>query len=207
MKEILAWWRVNGRAFPWRETTDPFKVLIAEMLLQRSRSGSVAKVYSDLFEKWPGVPELAQADVLEIEAIIHPLGLKTRATRIKAVAEEWSARKILPRNSDELQELPGVGPYTANATAAAMSWTSKPCMDSVSVRVMRRYLGDWDQVLPDTAIESGVYTMVSEDQWRELNWAILDLAAAVCMPKIPRCQICPLKDQCEWSKQKWQKPT
>lgn len=200
LTHILGWWNQNGRTFPWRETNDPFKVLVAEILLQRSRSGSVAKVYLDVFKRWPDAQEIAEADISEIEDLISPLGLKSRATRVKAVAMGWTQLKTLPSSSKELQELPGVGPYTGNATAVAMSWESDPCVDSVSVRVLRRYLGEQDNGHTDEQVALMAYSQVPNHRWKELNWAILDLAAALCMPRIPRCEECPLTEGCKWRK-------
>ena len=197
MELIFAWWEDQRRDFPWRRVTDPFKLLVAEMLLQRSRSGSVSEIYMDLFDRWPTPQELAESDVSELENLIRPLGLTNRATKIKAVAVAWVERAEPPGNSKELQDLPGVGPYSANATAIGMSWDSDPCVDSVSNRVLRRYLGKLDKDHSDQDVASIVYSQVPKDRWRELNWAILDLAAAICMPRVPRCQICPLIDRCK----------
>jgi A/G-specific adenine glycosylase len=195
--EIVGWWTEHGRDFPWRSTTDPFKVLVAEMLLQRSRSVTVAKIYLQLFERWPTQRELADADISELKDLIRPLGFQNRASRIKAVAVEWSERATPPNTRDELQELAGVGPYSANATAIALSWAAKPCVDSVSIRVLRRYIGNQNMAHSDQKVASRAYSPVPKDRWRELNWAILDLAAAKCLPRIPRCQCCPLKDRCK----------
>ena len=203
---IIRWWIEHGRDFPWRRTGDSFKILVAEMLLQRSRSRTVAKCYLKLFDIWPTPRELARADIAELEKLISPLGFKSRANRLKAVAIEWSERRIPPSTREELQELTGVGPYSANATAIAMLWDADPCVDSVSIRVLRRYLGDQNTAHTDQQVAYKAYSSAPKDQWRELNWAILDLAAAVCMPRIPRCQTCPLVDLCKWSEKHGQKP-
>ena len=204
--EIIRWWTLQGRNFPWRRTNDPFKILVAEILLQRSRSGSVTKVYLDLFERWPSAKNLAEADILEIETRINSLGFKSRALRLKNLAAIWSHRSIPPNNSKELQELPGVGPYSANATAIAMSWDSDPCVDSVSIRVLRRYRGNQTKRPSDQRIASITYSGIPKNRWRKLNWAILDLAAALCMPRIPRCSSCPLESRCKWAQKHRQKP-
>ena len=203
---IILWGAEHRRDFPWRRTSDPFKILVAEMLLQRSRSGTVAKVYTSLFERWSDSRELAEAEVNELENLLSPLGIKSRATRIKAVAKAWSVGVTLRRTGKELQDLPGVGAYSANATAIAMSWDADPCFDSVSIRVLRRYLGRYNKSRTDQQVASKAYSLVPKGQWRELNWAILDLASAVCMPRIPRCQDCPLEPQCKWARKNRQKP-
>lgn len=203
---LIGWWVEHGRDFPWRRTSNPFKVLVAEMLLQRSRSGTVAKIYSKLFERWPATRDLAEADLTELETLVSPLGIKSRASRIKAVAEEWGEYRTSRSTGKELQELPGVGAYSANATAIAMLWEADPCVDSVSIRVLRRYLGNRYKARTDLQVATKAYSSVPKDQWRELNWAILDLAAAVCMPRVPRCQSCPLEVRCRWAQKRRQKP-
>ena len=204
--DIIDWWNVYGREFPWRRTDDPFKVLIAEILLQRSRSGSVAKVITDLFQTWPSAKKLADANLPELENMISPLGLKSRASRLKVLARSWSELRTLPRNAQDLRNLPGVGPYSANATATAMLWDSGPCVDSVSIRVMRRFRGNHTKRQSDQRIASITYSGVPKDRWRELNWAILDLSAELCMPRVPRCLDCPLSEQCKWAQNHRQKP-
>ena len=202
MNKIFPWWSSHKRDFPWRDTLDPFRILISEMLLQRSRAGSVGKLYAEFFKRWPNPEAVRDADISDIEALISPLGLTGRATRIKTMAIAWSEQKTLPHNSSELQELPGVGPYSANATALAMSWDAEPCVDSVSERVLRRFLGNQDNTEPRQQVANRVYSQVPKRQWRKLNWAILDLASALCMPRIPRCGLCPLLDECGWAKKR-----
>ena len=203
---IIRWWEINGRDFPWRRTDDPFKVLVAEILLQRSRSGSVSKVYVNLFETWPTAKRLAEADLLEIEAVISSLGFKSRASRLKVLATIWSESITAPSCANDLRELPGVGPYSANATAIAMSWDSDPCVDSVSIRVLRRFQGNHNKKNSNQRIASVTYSGIPKNQWRALNWAILDLSAALCMPRIPRCSNCPLESHCKWAQTQRQKP-
>jgi len=174
-KSIIRWWSINGRALPWRQVDDPFRLLVAEMMLQRSRAGSVAKTYLSLFDTWNHPEDIAQASIDDLEAVLAPLGLKTRAAKIKAVASKWCESEDTPKNAKELQELPGVGPYTANATAVAMSWDSEPCVDSVSIRVLRRFQGIRSTKLSDWKGASRAYSGIPKDQWRDLNWAFSTL--------------------------------
>ena len=200
MDKLFEWWAVHKREFPWRMTSDPFRLLVAEMLLQRSRSTSVGKVYLALFEKWPSPEDIRDADTPDIESVIRPLGLVSRAKRIKDMAIAWLSRKPTPKNSRELRSLPGVGIYTANATAIAMGWDSDACVDSVSARVLRRVSGNQEGNESDAHVASAFYRRVPNRQWRDLNWAILDLGAMLCLPKNPRCLPCPLCNDCEWHK-------
>ena len=116
-RRLLRWAEENGRSFPWRGERDPFKVLVAELLLQRSRGTTVASVYVDLVSRWPTAKDLADAKVGDIASVMRPLGLTRRASTLKALAGLVSQRGM--PSVDGLLALPGVGPYVANATAAA----------------------------------------------------------------------------------------
>ncbi len=198
---LLEWGRANRRVFPWREETDPFRVLVAEVLLQRSRGRTVAGVYTELFERWPDAPSLAAASVEDIREVIRPLGLVRRAATISQLAVEIEARGSVPRSIGELTDLPGIGFYAARATAVVCFGERVPTVDAVSARVYRRVLGigefaeSADRSVGDELVER-VHELMPGSHFREWNWAILDLAAAVCLPKRPRCDGCPLEDVC-----------
>jgi A/G-specific adenine glycosylase len=200
LMNALDWWYNHGRDFPWRRTKDPFKILVAELLLQRSRSGSVSVVYQNIFQRWPTPKYLSRANISSIESVIRPLGLQSRAMRIKELAIAWVGQDHLPSDVNGLQKLSGIGPYSAKATAVAMSWNPEPPVDSVSGRVMRRLLGYETAVADYDTIASTVYSHTPKCAWRALNWAILDIAAAWCMPKKPRCTTCPLRNGCRKAK-------
>ena len=115
----------------------------------------------------------------------------------RAVAE----RGGVPDSMDELMDLPGVGRYAASATLAVAFEQRAPVVDGVSARVYRRYFG-LEAVAP-AASDGQLWELVSEAtpprRTREWNWAVLDLAASVCLPKVPRCEECPLRTRCAWS--------
>jgi A/G-specific adenine glycosylase len=87
-RRLLAWGRENRRSFPWRETDDPWRVLVAEVLLQRSRGKTVAKVYEELFRRWPDAAALGRAREASVAAVIRPLGLVRRAATLRAMARD-----------------------------------------------------------------------------------------------------------------------
>jgi A/G-specific adenine glycosylase len=199
--ELGRWGRSHRRSFPWRETDDPFRVLVAEVLLQRSRGRTVASVYERLFERWPSANELARARVDSIAALIRPLGLVRRASMLRSLARAVTELGGVPRTLQGLLELPGVGPYAANATLAVGFGQRVAVVDGVTARVYRRYFGLEGSVPAST--DPDLWSLVREvtphRNVREWNWAVLDLAAAICLPKIPRCDRCPLQTRCAWS--------
>ena len=197
-RKLLGWGRENRRSFPWRETDDPFRVLVAEVLLQRSRGRTVAKVYERLFERWPDAAALARAREASIAAVIRPLGLVRRAATLREMARQVVGRGGVPATPDELLQLPGVGPYAARATAAVAFGAREHVVDGVSARVYRRYFGlEGDGPASNDRELWGVVEGATPPRAvREWNWAVLDLAALICLPGRPRCESCPLRRSC-----------
>jgi A/G-specific adenine glycosylase len=205
---LLRWGEGHRRSFPWRETDDPFRILVAEVLLQRSRGKTVAGVFDRLFERWPTAEDLSKARTSSIASVVRPLGLVKRAATLKALAGEVAELGGIPDTLDELLELPGVGPYAASATLAVAFERRAPVVDGVSARVYRRYFGlDGDgPASSDGVLWEAVHRVTPRTHLREWNWAVLDLAALVCLPTIPRCDECPLLDRCAWSRTSVDRP-
>jgi A/G-specific adenine glycosylase len=200
-RDLMYWGRANQRSFPWRETDDPFRILVAEILLQRSRGKTVAKVYEQVFRRWPTAPALSRARIATIQAAIRPLGLVRRATTLKQLASEVVRLGGVPRTLDELLRLPGVGPYAAGATLVVAFDGRAAIVDGVTARVYRRYFGltSSDPASTDRELWRLVEDATPARNVRHWNWAVLDLASTICLPKVPRCGSCPLKAHCRWS--------
>ena len=202
-RRLLAWGRRNRRSFPWRETDDPWRVLVAEVLLQRSRGKTVAKVFEELFRRWPDAAALSRAREASIASVIRPLGLVRRAATVRAMAREVARRGGVPADPGGLLALPGVGRYAANATLVVGFGKRAPVVDGVTARVYRRYLG-LPSDLPAT-VDPELWERVDEATPRgsalDWNWAVLDLAAEVCLPSRPRCGDCPLVERCAYGSQ------
>ena len=196
-QKLLHWAEEEGRTFAWRDEHDAFRILLAEILLQRSRSSTVEKVYVELTRRWEEPSSLADASTEEIASVIRPLGLTSRAPRIKELAHAVSLRGKMPTRPRELRQLPGVGEYVASATAAALGRADLPLVDSVSARVFLRYFHGSSEATPSDAAAMA-YASVARKRWHRLNWAALDLAAMICLPKRPQCGRCPLAKGCAW---------
>jgi A/G-specific adenine glycosylase len=176
--------------------------LVAELLLQRSRGKTVAKVYDDLFRRWPTAAALSRARVPTIEAVIRPLGLIRRAGILRELAREVVRLGGVPRTMEGLLELPGVGPYAAGATSVVAFGGRAAVVDGVTARVYRRFFGieGSDPASSDRELWGLVDEATPSRNLRQWNWAVLDLASMVCLPKIPRCGSCPLAADCCWSR-------
>jgi len=202
---VIEWGHNHRRDFPWRREADVFHILIAEVLLQRSRSGTVEKIYSRLFDRYPTLETLAEASIPEIEDVIKTLGLTKRAATLKSLAQV-ACQDGLPESVEGLMLLPGIGRYVASATAAAAFGSKLPLVDSVTSRIYRRYFGlspfssDSHKETPDETLWEFVSTIVPEEKVHEFNWVVLDLAASLCTPKKPKCGNCPLHLSCSYNK-------
>ena len=201
-RRILARWGTkNRRSFPWRETDDPFRILVAEVLLQRSRGVTVAKVYERLFARWPDAEHLGRARVDSIESVIRPLGLTSRAPKLRDLARSVVDLGAVPDSLEGLLELPAVGRYAAGATLAVAFNKHSVVVDGVTARVYRRYFGLAEDLpaVSDQELWALVRDVTPKRAAKSWNWAVLDLAATICSPKVPRCSSCPLQSECVWA--------
>lgn len=192
---------MTPRAFPWRKSSNPYEVLIGEVLLQRTRAEHVVPVYEEFLRRWPTPGRLARAREATIARVIAPLGLSKRARMIHQLGRCLDDLGEVPTGPDVLLSLPGVGPYTAHAVAVFAGGEDLPLVDWVIARVLRRYFGlestkrpNADKELWELAAE-----LAAQGQARELWLGTLDLAAAICK-KRPQCDICPLASDCSYAR-------
>lgn len=206
-EKLLRWYQENKRDyFPWRKTKDPYKILIAEMMLQKTTSKQVAKLFDKFVEKYPSPASLADAPVADIEAEITPLGMEhRRALRFKQwaqrIVEEYAGK--VPRSKDALISLPGVGDYIANAILCLAYNDNVPLLDTNVVRVLQRFFGITStkaRARTDKALWKTYQQMVPKGNARDFNLAVLDFAALICTARNPKHKICPVNDMCQFMK-------
>ncbi len=201
--EIIRWFNKNSRTYPWRETRDPFKVLIAEIMLRRTKADQVKRVYERLFTEYPDVEAMANAEDRKLEQILYPLGLKWRTPAFGLVAQEVREKYKckIPETRGELTTLAGVGVYVAGAVLSIAYDKKEWIVDSNIVRLFRRYFGiktSKDGRRDKHVIEiAKIYA--SEGNPRKANLAILDFTALVCAPRKPDCEKCPLRKRCHYA--------
>lgn len=199
-KKILRWFAGEGRQYPWRETDDAFRVLIAEMMLRRTRADQVEGVYDKLFEKYPDVKTLAAARADHLKKILRSLGLAWRLPAFRAVAREIRDRHAgrVPKKREELVQLTGVGEYVAGATLSIAYGEREWIVDSNVVRLFKRYFGirTSKEGRRDAHVIKIARLYASGNKPREANLGLLDFTALVCVPGRPRCERCPLRKKC-----------
>lgn len=199
----LSWYNNNARHFPWRNSSNPFHILVAEILLRQTQAKRVTGPYLELISVYPDPSTLAEADVDQLRSWFKPLGLVTRADYLIGAAKH--IRDLhggqVPRDLDSLIELPGIGTYAACAIQCLAFGDSVPMVDESSGRLLRRLLG-LDHTKPaycDSQLIEIAASLVPKDRPKEFNLGLLDIAAAVCRPKNPNCSLCPLVEMCEYA--------
>jgi len=190
------------RAFPWRETSDPYRIIVAELLLQQTFARKVVPIYEEFLRRYPSATELARAHASKIRSLILPLGLQYRAKTLKALGRilvEENAGKV-PDDLRSLLKLPGVGAYTANAVLCFAYGKRRPVVDTNVVRVLQRFFGSKKPLRPgetDRMIWEFAERVLPQRDARRYNIAILDFAALVCTHYKPQCSTCPLRKHCK----------
>lgn len=200
---LLVWFRDNRRKFPWRDTDDPYAVLLAEKLLQRTavRKDLVAS-YEKLLSLYPNPNALAIADTKDVQEITCLLGLRYRAGEMIALANALCERYggIVPNDLDSLLSLPGVGEYTARAVLCFAFSQDVSVVDTNVARILYRVFGVSEKVPLNPARKRNLTELASAlvptGQSREFNWAMLDMGAAICRAGKPKCSICPIVELC-----------
>lgn len=198
---LLAWYDVNRRDLPWRRTGDPYRILVAEYLLQRTRIVSGTPYYERFIARFPTVRDLAAASLDDVLAVWEGLGFYGRARNLHAAARAIVERHggEIPPSIEALSALPGIGPYTAGAIGSIAFGIAVPAVDGNVIRVIARLSRNRGDVTRN-AVRQGITEvaarLVSPDAPGAFNQAMMELGATVCTPKSPRCERCPLESLC-----------
>ena len=195
--ELLSWASDNLRRFPWRETTNPYEILIAEILLQKTAAEKVEPIYEEFLSMHPSLAELAEANPDELADIIYSLGFQNQRSKAFVSIGQILQDSGVPNDADRLLELPYVGRYAANAILCFAFNEPRPIVDANVVRVYSRIF-DKEFDYRDEETWSFAASVLPADDARRYNLAILDFAAIVCQPKVPDCDNCFLTDSCRY---------
>ena len=197
---VLSWFEENGRSLPWRATDDPYRVLVAEVMLQQTQVARVVPAYLGFLARFPTVQALAGAAVAEVIRAWGGLGYNRRALNLYRAARQVVDRHggAVPADPAELRALPGVGAYTAAAVACFAFGAHVPVVDTNVRRVLGRVLAGgrappayaevFFPAMAETALPPG-------DAWR-WNQALMDIGATHCSARNPACHACPLRTHC-----------
>lgn len=197
---IEEWYNRNGRALPWRETHDAYRIWVSEIILQQTRVEQGRAYYERFVERFPDVQTLAEASEDEVLRLWQGLGYYSRARNLHAAAQQVvSLGGAFPASFAQLRQLKGVGDYTAAAIASFAFGEACAVVDGNVYRVLARFTGE------DTPIDSTTGKRLFADLAREMmdasqpalyNQAIMDFGALQCTPHTPNCDACPLVETC-----------
>ena len=207
VNSILKWYDGHKKKFGWRETKDPYKILISEILLHKTDYKKVKKLYPKFVEKFPTIYHLYPAEPEEIDNLIKDVGLFYRGKRLKKIAEQIvnQFKGNIPDNKEDLMSLYGVGAYISNAVLCFAFKKRVPIVDTNVIRVYKRVFNVKSlksRPHTDKEIWDFAEKILPKENYVEYNYALLDFASDVCKAKRPLCQICPIMDICDYYREK-----
>ena len=197
---MLDYWECNGRKnLPWRLTHDPWHVLLAEILLRKTTSLQVARVYESLTKL--SLEQLKNMSKAELENILRTLGMyRVRAKQINALASVLSELDHKCLNKSDLWEnLPNIGRYARSTVLCFAFDIPKPALDTNMIRVISRVFGiesNRSRAREDKRLWEFAEALVPQKRCREFNWGVLDFANVVCTARKPKHEDCPLRTVC-----------
>ena len=210
-RRLLAWYHRHQRKLPWRETTDPYHILVSEIMLQQTQVDRVVPKYRQFLRRYPTVKSLARAKTTELRRLWYPLGYNVRPLRLRRIAQralqEHDGR--IPDSYDALLAMDGIGKYTAGAVLSFAFNQDAPIVDTNVARLLSRYFGVRGHAKQGTT--PGLRRGAAGRQrrlWRLakeviprgkaylINQAMMDLGATVCTARAPQCPACPLRRTC-----------
>jgi len=195
-RRLLEHYDAHGRNLPWRESREPYRVWVSEIMLQQTRVETVVPYYARWMERFPTVAALAEADEESVLKAWEGLGYYARARNLHRSARmvREKLRGDLPTSASSLRTLPGIGAYSAGAIASIAYGEVVPAVDGNARRVLSRLFdedGTSDALLRRRAVE-----LLDPDRPGDWNQALMELGATVCLPRSPRCGECPLAGEC-----------
>jgi len=201
---VVDWYAGAARDLPWREPgTDPWAVLVSEIMLQQTPVARVEPVWRQWLTRWPTPAALAAASPAEVIRAWGKLGYPRRALRLREAAVAITQRYdgVVPAEVDELEALPGIGTYTARAVSCFGHGRRQPVVDTNVRRVVARLVHGRAEAAPARAADLlDIADLAPADDARAVRFsvAVMELGALVCVAGTPRCGACPVRDQCAW---------
>ncbi len=198
---LLRWFAREARPLPWRQDRTPYRIWVAEVMLQQTQAETVKRYYADFLRRFPDVESLAAAPQEAVLKAWEGMGYYRRARLLHRAAQQLVAERggVLPQEAEALRRLPGIGRYTAGAIASIAFGEAVPAVDGNVRRVMARLLA-WPA--PSTgAVEAAVAALLPAERPGDFNEALMELGATICRPRSPECRRCPWRTFCRAHRQ------
>ena len=204
-RRLLVWYRRHGRDLPWRKTSDPYHILVSEIMLQQTQVDRVMPKYAEWLAKYPTFGALAAAPDHDVIRTWYPLGYNIRPRRLQTIAREAVTKYDgrLPSDEATLLSFKGIGEYTAGAIRSFAFRERAAILDTNVARVLFRvFVGRGD---PKTHAMKRHLWAISEAlvpvrHAYDFNQGLMDFGATVCVARDPRCLVCPMAKECLWRK-------
>ena len=200
-EEILKWYKTNKRDLPWRNTADPYKIWLSEIILQQTRVAQGLPYYEKFVSQFPTVNDLAKSSEDKVLQLWQGLGYYSRGRNLhfsaKYISTELNGE--FPKTFESIIKLKGVGDYTAAAISSFAFGEKQAVLDGNVIRVLTRYFGMKDDVsLPKTIKNLRLLAneLLPEQKTSDYNQGIMEFGALQCVPKSPNCNDCPLNTSC-----------
>ena len=200
-KKLLTWYDANKRELPWRESKDPYRIWVSEVMSQQTRIEAMKPYFENWIHLFPTPQALAAASEEEVLKAWQGLGYYSRARNLqlgaREVVETYGGH--IPRERKAVESLKGVGPYTAGAILSIAFNLPEVAVDGNVLRVYARLYNIDDDVLKSTGkkkITKLVEATLPSDRPGDFNEALMDFGASLCIPKSPRCEECPIQADC-----------
>ncbi len=203
---LVDWFERNRRSLPWRtEPRDAYRTLVSEVMLQQTQVDRVVPRFVEFVETWPDLEALASASIEQVLGLWSGLGYYRRARMLHRLAQEviGSGGYALPSDLESLQALPGIGSYTAAAVGSLAFGLEAPVLDGNVRRVVARVMafdGDPRAATAETAMKEWVRDLFPGHSPGGVNEALMELGATVCTPAGPKCEVCPMAEECSGRK-------
>ena len=200
-RKLLEWYDRNGRSLPWRDTSDPYHILVSEIMLQQTQVDRVLPKYHEWLEKFPSLEALAAAPEDDVTGAWYPLGYNIRPRRLQAIAREAVASYGGKRPADEstLLSSKGIGAYTAGAIRSFAFRERAAILDTNVARVLFRvFIGRGERRAHATKKHLWAMSaaLVPRRRAFDFNQALMDFGAMLCTARKPKCLICPMASIC-----------
>ena len=206
---LLPWYRENRRELPWRQTLDPYRIWVSEIMLQQTRVEAVKGYYARFLDRLPDIAALASCDDDELHKLWEGLGYYSRVRNLKKAAQVIEERHggVFPQDHAAVLALPGIGDYTAGAICSIAFARPTPAVDGNVLRVLARLRADEEAIdLPQVKkrVREELAAVYPTDCPGEFTQALMELGATVCVPNgEPKCDLCPCREICQ-GRESWQ---
>ncbi len=200
-QKLIGWFEKNKRSLPWRETSDPYKIWISEIMLQQTTVNAVIPYYKRWIKRFPSVQDLARAQLKTVLTLWQGLGYYRRVNNLHTTAKKivQNFHGQIPQDRETLEKLPGFGPYTTGAVLSIAFGQREPIIDANVRRVLMRILGLRGKA--DTTQDKTIYAFLHEamphQKMSAFNQGLMELGAMICQSRDIRCGECPLRVFCK----------